>query len=674
MRVMVLRSPLRAITVSIGLLTLAACGGGGGSDTPPPPTNSAPVANAGGDQTVVELSNVTLDGGASSDANSDTLTYAWVQTAGINVTLSSPNTVRPSFTSPDVTTAEVLTFQLTVDDGAANSTDTVDITVQEALSLVVVAGTVSFEFVLPNNNCRGLNLNNPELRPIRRVTVQLLDASNNVLGQTVSGDDGSYSFANIDANIDVRVRVRAELKRSGSPSWDVEVRDNVDITPPIPPLADRPLYAVQWPIFSTGAIDISDADYTAETGWGSTSYTGQRAAAPFAILDAILDGMNMIIAVDPTVTFPPLDAFWSVNNTLTSPEDIDAGELPTSFYQPDIDSLFLLGDASIDTEEFDDHVVMHEWGHYFDDIFSRSDSIGGTHLFGGSLDPRLAFGEGFATALAAIALQNPLYCDTSAPLLSAGFPINTETFNSGLQGWFNEGSIATLIYDLWDTDNDGSDTDSIGFAPIYNTMVGPQASTEAFTTVFSFAAEIRPMLTPAQQAFVDSQMNREGIDTPNTDIWGDSQQSIPSGAVNGGRDLLPIFTEIPTDGSVANLCINNDYSVTDQVNKLGDWRYLRFTTSSNSRWTITVTANPVPPPTSDTTPGVRDRSDPDVFLFRRGQYLAQGTSGFDDQEVFVTPVLGSDTYVIAMQEWRYEDPEAANDFPTQVCYDVTMNP
>ena len=27
--------------------------------------------------------------------------------------------------------------------------------------------------------------------------------------------------------------------------------------------------------------------------------------------------------------------------------------------------LFLLGDASSDTEEFDDHVVLHEWSHYF---------------------------------------------------------------------------------------------------------------------------------------------------------------------------------------------------------------------------------------------------------------------------------------------------------------------
>jgi len=114
-----------------------------------------------------------------------------------------------------------------------------------------------------------------------------------------------------------------------------------------------------------------------------------------------------ILAVHPTAVFEPLDAFWSVNNTLTSPTNIDAGELSASFYRGgSVGQLFLLGNASVDTEEFDDHVVMHEWGHYFEDKFSRSDSIGGAHTIGQSLDARLAFGEGWATALAAIVLEN----------------------------------------------------------------------------------------------------------------------------------------------------------------------------------------------------------------------------------------------------------------------------
>ncbi len=413
--------------------------------------NNPPVASAGPDVTVAELSNVNLDGSGSFDPDGDLFSYAWLQMAGPGVVLSDASLAQPSFTSPDVTAGspEVLTFQLTVDDGTDSAMDTVNITVQEALTMVTVAGKVFYEFPPPNNNCFGLNLNNPETRPIRGATVQLLDSSNNVLGAVASGVDGSYSFSNIDANLDVRIRVRAELQSSGPAVWDVEVRDNVDTSPSPPPLNQRPLYVVDFPPFNTGTNNIPDADYTALTGWDvpAESYlTNDRAAAPFAILDAIYDGMAMITAVDPTVTFAPLDAFWSVNNRIASPTNIDAGELPTSFYSSGIDSLFLLGDAATDTEEFDDHVTMHEWGHYFDDNFSRSDSIGGSHGIGQSLDPRLAFGEGFATALAAIALQEPQYCDTNAPMLTGrGLRLDTENENSGNQGYYNEMSVATFI-------------------------------------------------------------------------------------------------------------------------------------------------------------------------------------------------------------------------------------
>ena len=636
--------------------------------------NSPPVADAGPDQTVAELSNVDLDGTGSSDPDGDPVTYAWLQTAGPSVTLSDATAAAPSFTSPDVTSPVVLTFQLTVDDGSDSTMDTVDITVQETLSAVTVAGIVSFEFALPNANCRGLNLDNPETRPIRGATVQLFDSSNALLGSTVSGPDGSYSFANIDANQDVYVRVRAELKSSGPVIWDVEVRDNVDTSGSPPPLASRPLYVVDFATFNTGAANIPDADFTATTGWNGSAYTGPRQAAPFAILDAIMDGMEMITAVDPTANFSPLDAFWSVNNTLTSPTDIDAGELGSSFYSGGIDSLFLLGDSGTDTEEFDDHVSMHEWGHYFEDNFSRSDSIGGSHTIGETLDPRLAFGEGFATALAAIALDNPQYCDTSAPMESGGFGLDTEGENRGPQGYYNEMSVATLLYDLVDTNVDGTDVGSIGFGPIYNVMTGPQATTDAFTSLFSFATALRNEVQAADLAFVDSQLTRENVDLPGLNEYGDTQTIVPAGS----RDVLPVYTVLPTDGTLINICANSDFDDERDGNKLSEHRFLKFTTTTTSSYNVSVVANPVPPPTTDPTPTppdvIRDRSDPDVFIYRGPQLVAIGNSGDDDAETFTTNPLSPGNYVMDLQEWRYSDDDASSDFPEQVCFDVTMGP
>ena len=642
--------------------------------------NSTPIADAGPDQSVLELVAVNLSGTASSDPDpADTLSYAWIQMAGPNVPLTGSNTPQPSFTSPDVTAGSPVTlrFELTVNDGTDSATDTVDIVVSEGATQVTVAGKIQYEFVPPNANCRGLNFNATEARPTRGVTVQLVDGNNdNILDTTRTDANGDYSFSNVAAGTDVRIRVRAELKQAGAPGWDVEVRDNVDLSANPPPLAQRPLYVVQWASFNTGGVDILDANFTAETGWDGSSYTGTRAAAPLAILDQVYTGMQSILAERPSESFPPLDMFWSVNNTLTSPLDIDAGELTASFYSTGIDSLFLLGDANVDTEEFDDHVTMHEWGHYFEDNFSRSDSIGGPHTIGQSLDARLAFGEGFATALAAILLEEQQYCDTSAPITSAGFGLSTERENRGLQGWMNEMSVATLIYDLWDTDVDGVDTSSIGFGPILETMIDGQANTDALTSLFSFSTELQGILTGADLAFLNTLLDSENVERTTNDEWGSSQDLIVD-APNQARDVLPLYTDMPTNGTI-NICTNSDYDSGRDGNKLAEHRYLRFVTTTTSRYDITVTTTTPTPPTNDPPPTppdeIRDQSDPDIFIWRRGVLVALGNSGDPNLETLTTQILPADTYAVSLQEWRYEDESASSDFPDQICFDVTVAP
>ena len=637
--------------------------------------NSPPTAAAGADQNVPESTVVDLDGTGSFDPDGDALTYSWTQTGGQNVTLNGADTAQPSFTAPDVAAGspETLSFELTVDDGADNSTDSVDIVVAESATSVTVAGKLEYEFVPPNSNCAGLNFNAIQTRPVRAVTVQLIDGTDDttVLDTTTTDDNGDYSFSNVTINTDVRIRVRAELKQAGTPGWDVEVRDNVDTSASPPALSLRPLYVVQWDVFNTGIGDVLDANYTATTGWGGASYTGTRSAAPLAIIDQIYTGMQSILAERPNEEFSPLDVFWSVNNTLTSPLDIDAGELTASFYRSDIDSLFLLGDASVDTEEFDDHVTMHEWGHYFEDNFSRSDSIGGPHTIGQSLDARLAFGEGFATAMAAILLEDQQYCDTAAAGTTGGFGLSTENENGGAQGWMNEMSVATFIYDLWDTNVDGTDTGSIGFGPILDVMMGPQVTTDSFTTMFSFAAELQSMVSGTDLAFVNSQLDRENIERTSNDIWGSSQNLILT-SPNPSRDVLPLYTDLPSNGTI-NICTNSDYDTGRNGNKLAEHRYLRFVTTASSAYTITVTSTTATPVTAD--PDDRDQSDPDIFIFQRGALVAFGNSGAENTETFTTPVLQADTYSVALQEWRYADDEGAPiNYPEQICFDVTVAP
>jgi hypothetical protein len=86
--------------------------------------NGAPTADAG-TSTVVETGDeVTLDGTGSSDPDEDELDYAWSQTAGRPVTLTSATTAEPTFTAPMSRTS--LVFELEVcDPSSACNTDEV---------------------------------------------------------------------------------------------------------------------------------------------------------------------------------------------------------------------------------------------------------------------------------------------------------------------------------------------------------------------------------------------------------------------------------------------------------------------------------------------------------------------------------------------------------------------
>ncbi len=95
---------------------------------------STATADAGPDQEVLTGATVTLDGsGSSSTISGATLTYAWTQTSGANVTLDDTTAQMPSFTAPSV--RRDLEFSLVVNDGTnASSADTVSVAVRPPLN------------------------------------------------------------------------------------------------------------------------------------------------------------------------------------------------------------------------------------------------------------------------------------------------------------------------------------------------------------------------------------------------------------------------------------------------------------------------------------------------------------------------------------------------------------
>jgi len=94
--------------------------------------NTVPAAAAGQNQSVQVGQTATLSGSGSSDAEGDILSYSWTFTAvptGSTASLTGDQTVSPSF-SPDL--EGTYSLSLTVSDGIASASDTVDVSATAA--------------------------------------------------------------------------------------------------------------------------------------------------------------------------------------------------------------------------------------------------------------------------------------------------------------------------------------------------------------------------------------------------------------------------------------------------------------------------------------------------------------------------------------------------------------
>lgn len=542
---------------------------------------------------------------------------------------------------------------------------------------VTVSGTVSYEFVPPNTGCNGLNFSATTERPVRAATVVLLDGNGAELARMPSSVTGAYEFSNVPANTNVRIRVLAESKISGAASWDIEVRDNVDTRPGAPPLGSRPMYSLESSVFNTGDSDVS-LNLLARSGWdlAANRYTEPRAAAPFAILDTIYTGMQFIIEVDPDLVLPPLDVFWSVNNTASAfdrDEGDNNGEIGGSLYDFELDAMFVTGDENGDTDEFDAHVVGHEWTHFLDDAIFRSDSLGGTHRLGDKLDSRLAWSEGWPTALASMFLGSPSYCETGTPGTNAGFEINAEAGFFGGQGWFDEVGVVRFVYDLWDTTSEGTDFGSVGFAPIYEVMRNGQRTTPAWANIFTFAVELRALVDVNGDALIDSQLGDEmTVQGALLDIWGTNETN--DGGAADPADVLPIYIDMVADGTTTNICSNSqfDTGAAKDGNKLSEYRYIRLSVPMLDEYNVVIESTTPTPPTPDMTDN--DQSDPDMLLVQNGNAVLKLLSEDENFETGVTPPLQPGTYIADLRDWRYADPDISASYPPTVCFDVRFEP
>jgi len=488
-----------------------------------------------------------------------------------------------------------------------------------------------------NTTTNGLNYAATSQAPARGVTVEVLNSAGTVLQTGVTDSAGDYSFT-ISSNTDIRIRAKAEMVQTSGAQWDVRVIDNT---------SSNALYTIAGSLASSGTVN-STRNLNAASGWGGSSYTTTRAAAPFAILNPIYDSLQKIVAVDPDVVFPPANFNWSVNNRAAN-GSLANGEIGTSSYRGN-GQLYILGDDDSDTDEYDDHVVVHEWGHYFEDQLSRSDSIGGSHSGGQELDMRVAMGEGFGNALSGIMTDDPFYRDSNNAQQASGFSINVETNRPA--GWFDESTVQSVIYDIYDTASDGDDTLSLGLAAIYEVFTAQSYIDQpGFTSIFSFLAELR-----AQQA-----NSAADIDTFATARGINSTAADGSGETNSGSTYsttpvykLPVYKQATVNGSAVEVCsVNNagDY------NKLGNRDYVTFTATAATH-TLTMTR----------ASGATSR-DPDFIVYKNGVVVVRAESAPGESET-TTVTLTAGEHVIDAYDFR--NAGQGQGTPGDACYNFTI--
>jgi hypothetical protein len=517
---------------------------------------------------------------------------------------------------------------------------------------VTVTGKITFDRPPFKGGENGLDMDNPISSPARGVVVEAIDAGTNaVLASANTDASGNYALT-VAANRSIFVRAKAQLTSTSASTFNFRVLNNTN---------SDALYALDGSSFNTGTANIT-RNLNAPTGWSGTGYTSDRAAAPFAILDTIYSAKELIQSANPTGDLPALDLYWSPNNRATANKlCVDTGDIGTSFYQlgndtddcsqPLLAGIYILGDYASgagDTDEFDDHVIAHEFGHYVEDQFARSDSFGGYHGPSDRLDLRVAFSEGWGDAFSAMTTDDPVYRDSQHGV-STNFNIDMESDGSP-DGWFSEGSIAEVLWDLFDPANEPGDTVALGFTPIYNALAA-ERNTNALTSIFPMVNALHTQ-NPAQSSAIATLLANEGIN--GTDDFG-------SGETNDGGDMsvLPIYRDISI-GDLVNVCstlLNGN-----NANDLGNDKFFRFTTTSNAMVAITVTGSAAP----SGGPSVA-ATDPDIYIFKQGSVEAVA-DGIGPTESVAQHSFASGTYIIDVYD---ADLGSATD-TTRRCMNVSL--
>ena len=264
-----------------------------------------PTADAGDDQSVAKGAAVTLDGSGSSDPGGSTLTYAWSQTGGTTVALSSATSASPTFTAPNAD--GTLTFSLTVTNPQGlTGTDTATVTVENQAPISSVAdqsvakgSTVTLD---------GSGSSDPEGGALTYAwnqtggtTVALSSATSASPTFTAPSADGALTFS---------LTVTDPQGLTGTDTATVTVENQA-------PMAEVPDQSV-----AKGSMVTLDGSGSSDPEGGALTYAWSQTGGTTVALSSAT-------SASPTFTAPSADGALTFSLTVTDPQGLTGTDTAT---------------------------------------------------------------------------------------------------------------------------------------------------------------------------------------------------------------------------------------------------------------------------------------------------------------------------------------------------------
>jgi hypothetical protein len=446
----------------------------------------------------------------------------------------------------------------------------------------------------------GLDLAHPVMFPIRHGRVEVINPASQTL-VSVSETDvrGHYTVA-VPPVPGLTVRVLSQLQ-----SYGLSVEDNTN---------GGALYA----------ISQNNVDGRSPAS-GLLLVDNTRVSGAYNILEVIQRANDTVKSADPTLPPIPVTIFWSTNNKNISGNPAQ-GLIGTSEFNLANNTAYILGDIKTDSDEYDDAVIAHEYGHMLAAKYSRDDSPGGPHSLGDRLDPRVAWSEGWANFFSSAVRNDPIWRDSMGP--NGSQVLRYDLSDSSLAGdprpgYWSEASVDTMLWAL----EAGLDADNVQYP--FSSIWG------AFTDLKSNSFVYLPY-------FLDHFISRVSASTPDIISLAQSHSiDYQPGAVPSVTNPFPM----PISVGVYIGPDSIDSYTPKRTNLITSAHFYTFTTTGGAT-TITMNITGLGPANNP------NANDLDLFLYNaNGQLMDVSDSGGNGQSERIADRLGAGTYVVEVRSY-----------------------